>query len=455
MTMLPVLITLADTEADLELVAVILRLAGPHHADLLGLACGVASLDLEAARPACVVTLESRIAGLEDGCDVVPEGRAELGGCGGDWWSEKSAVGFLGRVVLLPDESGGVDVGGVVGEIEDSIGDWIDGIDAESWGTRCWGHGWGDVGHADGVLRVAIVVVRVRNLELIQMGMAVEHGGNGGLVAVDDLVEDIGGAVEVIGGSGWNVGDNVDVLAGIFSALELVDEPGELAVRVGLHGLLVHPEVKGVVEDGVKRDDAEVATWVLNGVCAVIISSGSSSGADPLGPVTGERVICPLCIKGRGDGAWGKAVNRGGVVVTHGWVDKVEAGEDVVGGAQILKNFWLVNAPDIVCDNVTGEDSERRIWNNGLDSSNHALLKGLGWITERVAELASWVVGVSGSIIGRVRAAANWLGAVIVGTDLVLQINVSVTDVNKLDWGTSADCRTLLGWLCLWECDCV
>jgi len=222
-----------------------------------------------------------------------------------------------------------------------------------------------------------------------------------------------------------------------------------------LHGLLVHPEVKGVVEDGVKRDDAEVATWVLNGVCAVIISSGSSSGADPLGPVTGERVICPLCIKGRGDGAWGKAVNRGGVVVTHGWVDKVEAGEDVVGGAQILKNFWLVNAPDIVCDNVTGEDSERRIWNNGLDSSNHALLKGLGWITERVAELASWVVGVSGSIIGRVRAAANWLGAVIVGTDLVLQINVSVTDVNKLDWGTSADCRTLLGWLCLWECDCV
>jgi hypothetical protein len=222
-----------------------------------------------------------------------------------------------------------------------------------------------------------------------------------------------------------------------------------------LHGLLVHPEVKGVVEDGVKRDDAEVATWVLNGVCAVIISSGCRSGANPFGPVTGESVICPLCIKGRGDGAWGKAVDRGGVVVTHGWVNKVEAGENVVGGAQILKNVCLVNGPDIVCDDVTGEESESRIWNNGLDGSNHALLKGLGWITLRVAEFASWVLSVSWSISRRVRAAANWLGAVIVGTDLVLQINVSVTDVNKLDWGLSADCRTLLGWLCLWECDLV
>jgi hypothetical protein len=103
--------------------------------------------------------------------------------------------------------------------------------------------------------------------------VSVEHGSDRGIIAVDDLVEGVGEAVEEIGGSRRDMGDNIDVVSGILGALEFIDKPGELTVGVILHGLLIQPKIESVVEDRVQGDNAELATRIFDGVCTIFIRS--------------------------------------------------------------------------------------------------------------------------------------------------------------------------------------
>lgn len=127
------------------------------------------------------------------------------------------------------------------------------------------------------------------------MCVSVEHGSDGGIVTVDNLVEGVGEAAEKIRGSGRNVGDDVDVVSGVLGALELIDKPGELTIGVVLHGLLIQPEIEGVVKDGVKRYDAELPPGIFDRVGTVRVGSISfSRGANPVIPVTCKGIVCPL-----------------------------------------------------------------------------------------------------------------------------------------------------------------
>ena len=58
-------------------------------------------------------------------------------------------------------------------------------------------------------------------------------------VAVDDLVEEVGGVLERVGAvpAGEDVGDEPDAFTGIFSFLELGDDEGEAAGDVGVGGV--------------------------------------------------------------------------------------------------------------------------------------------------------------------------------------------------------------------------
>lgn len=138
-------------------------------------------------------------------------------------------------------------------------------------------------------------------------------------------------------------------------------------------------------------------------------------------------------------------------MITHDWVNKIEIRENRVGRVEISKNLGLVNGPEIVCNDIASKDRECSIRRNGLNSLNHALLEGDWRIAEGISKLASRIGVVSWRIIRRIRAATDWLRAVVIGTNLVRKINVSITDVNDLNRRLSASDRALRIWLWLWE----
>lgn len=98
---------------------------------------------------------------------------------------------------------------------------------------------------------------------MVDVRVAIEHGSNGVLVSLKDLVEVVGAVAESICLAERHVAHDVDALVGLFCGIELADEPGDLAVGVLVVVGLVHPKVVAVVEVCVERDDAEVTVGEL------------------------------------------------------------------------------------------------------------------------------------------------------------------------------------------------
>ena len=211
--------------AELGVVAVVLGAAAAEPAQV-AIEAGLvgAGLWLPAAGLEGEVGVQEVGAGLHGVGDVVPEGGGELGAVrvGG------GAVRGAGRVQQLPLradgrvlESRGRQVGGVGLDVEHGPRDRVDAVDAEGGvavGGRQRRH---DVAHSHGRVGGAPPVVAVRHLELVLVGVAEEHGCDGGLVPVHDLVEVVAVVVEGVARAQRHVADDVDAVACVLGRLEL------------------------------------------------------------------------------------------------------------------------------------------------------------------------------------------------------------------------------------------
>lgn len=88
-----------------------------------------------------------------------------------------------------------------------------------------------------------------------------------------------------------------------------------------------------------------------------------------------------------------------------------------IGGIEILEDFVFGHEPDVVGGDVASVD--RKCWVERCDGGHHAFLQLMGRITFGIAEWAAWLVCGSWGVFVAVYAAADGLGAVIVGAGFV------------------------------------
>lgn len=153
--------TLSEVESSLQLVAVVLRLCSTGHADLLSSAVAITGFNRVAAALACEEVLEGCLVRLEEPSDIVPEGRGKLGGGVSDGGSEERAISLLGGIVLGPGELVGCNVCGVIDKVENTVCNWINGVDTECRRARRRSHGRGNVRHGNCSISVSVGVIGV------------------------------------------------------------------------------------------------------------------------------------------------------------------------------------------------------------------------------------------------------------------------------------------------------
>lgn len=100
---------------------------------------------------------------------------------------------------------------------------------------------------------------------------------------------------------------------------------------------------------------------------------------------------------------------------------------------QVVDDLGLVDEPHCTLDDIASEDGKGSVRDERLDGVVHALLEAAGTVALRIAILAGWELSLSGSIGSGVGPTANVLGAVVVGANLVGEIDVDIAVMDNLE----------------------
>ena len=126
-------------------------------------------------------------------------------------------------------------------------------------------------------------------------------------------------------------------------------------------------------------------------------------------------------------------------MVADNTIDKTEGVHMVVICiVEIIRHFSVGNKPHSAFYNISSEDCECSVRNQGLNRSVHALFESNGGITVRFTIHSSRIISNAHSLRFIIGTTTDILRAIITRPRNIEQIHMYIADVDHLDWGFAA-----------------